>query len=145
MSDESWRSALHAELTAGRAGKRQPQPYDTRRWKDRRAALKDGAGCVLCLRFGLHEPATIADHIQPVTNGGAFEGDLQPVCANCHKLKRLIEGRWRRGELPVSELNLAVSREGARLRAAAFGVGVDGMPICPWRNNDDFGSGRSGR
>jgi hypothetical protein len=130
---EDWRADLHAELSAGRR-KHEPKPYDTRAWKSRRAELH-GAPCVLCARFGLHEPATIADHIQPVTNGGAFEGDLQPVCTNCHGLKRLIEGRWRRGELPASELNLAVSREGARLRAAAFGVGTDGLPLVPWNDS----------
>jgi hypothetical protein len=134
-----WRSDLHRELAASRARKANSRPYDSREWKSRRAALKAGAVCCLCARFGLDTPAAVADHIQPVTNGGAFEGNLQPVCFDCHKLKRLIEGRWRRGELPASELDLSVSKEGMRLRAAAFGVGVDGMPLVPWNDSRKTG------
>jgi 5-methylcytosine-specific restriction endonuclease McrA len=128
MVDESWRDALHRDLVAGRRRPKRVSPYDTRGWKARRSALKYDAACVLCARFRLHEPATIADHVIPTTNGG-FEGPLQPLCEDCHRIKRRIEGRWRRGELKVAELYLATGREALRLRAAAFGVGADGFQL----------------
>jgi HNH endonuclease len=130
MMSEDWRAAVHRELAAGRRRKGPPKPYDTRGWKQRRAELKDGAVCCLCARFGLAVPATVADHVVPVTNGGDFEGELQPLCFECHKIKRVIEGRWRKGTLAITELNLAVGRQAMHLRAAAFGVGIDGLLIC---------------
>ena len=128
MSDESWREALHADLTAGRRRKRELQPYDTREWKRRRDALKGDAFCILCLRFGVHTPAAIADHVVPVTSGDDFAGQLQALCTACHRVKKLVEGQWRRGALLTSELDFRISREAARLRAP---VGADGFAIRP--------------
>ena len=127
MSDD-WRADLHRDLTRSRSRKRAAQPYDSFAWKARRAELRDGATCVLCARFGEHVPAEIADHVCPVTAGGNFEGELQPLCSPCHRIKKLVEGRWRRGELPASELDFRTSREAARLRAP---IGVDGFAIRP--------------
>ena len=129
MADEGWRESLHGELAAGkRRGKRASQPYDTAEWKRRRTTLKDGADCVLCLRFGVRTLAEVADHLIPAADGD-FEGALQALCGPCHVLKRRIEGRWRKGELSIAELNLATGREALRLRAAAFGVGADGFRL----------------
>lgn len=126
--DESWRSDLHHELSIRRPSKR-VSPYDTSEWKARRRELKEGADCILCLRFGVQSPAEVADHIVPAADSGDFEGELQPLCLGCHRIKRQIEGRWRKGTLAVTELNLATGKEALRLRAAAFGVGVDGFQL----------------
>jgi hypothetical protein len=64
-------------------------------------------------------------------DSGDFSGALQPLCTDCHKIKRRIEHAWRRGELNASELDLSRSKEGGRLRAAAFGVAVDGFSVHP--------------
>jgi hypothetical protein len=133
---EDWREALHADLAAGRRRKRASRLYDASQWKARRTALKENACCCLCIRFGIYEPATVADHVVPAADSD-FAGELQPLCGLCHRLKRLIESRWRKGTLGITELNMSISKEGARLRANAFGVGVDGFALCPWRNNGD--------
>ena len=129
MVDESWRDALHQDLVAGKRRPKRISPYDTRGWKTRRSALKHDARCVLCARFKIHVAASVADHIIPSADS-TFGGELQPLCGDrCHRLKRRVEGRWRRGELGVAELNFATGKEALRLRAAAFGVGVDGYPL----------------
>ena len=133
--DEGWRADVHADLTAGR--KRRPQsPYSTPEWRARRAALKEGACCVLCARFGLQEPATVADHVVPAVDSRAFDGPLQALCEPCHKIKRRLENMWRRKELGIGELNLATGKEAYRLRAHAFGVAVDGLPLHPSLRED---------
>lgn len=128
MSDESWRTELHRQLIAGRSRKKAPRPYDSRGWKSRRSEVKDGAECCLCARFGQHVPAEVADHIVPAATAG-FDGALQPLCQLCHRIKRVLEGQWRRGSLNVSELNLATGRAAMCLRASAFGVGLDGFQL----------------
>lgn len=126
---EDWRADLHRDLAAGRRRSKRISPYDTGAWKARRTELKHDAYCVLCARFRLHTPAKIADHIVPVADGGAFEGELQPLCLDCHKIKRVIENAWRKGKLGIAELDLSVGHQALRLRAAAFGVGVDGFQL----------------
>lgn len=135
MADEGWRDAVHRDLAAGKQRKGKPRPYDTREWKQRRAELKDGAGCVLCARFGVYEVATVADHIIPTADSGEdfYDARLQPLCAPCHVIKRKIEGQWRKGTLGITELNVATGKEAGRLRASAFGVGVDGLALVPWK------------
>jgi 5-methylcytosine-specific restriction endonuclease McrA len=135
--DESWRAGLHRDLVGGRRrkSKRPSHPYDTARWKARRTELRDGATCVLCARFGLATMAQVADHIIPALDTEAadfYDAPLQALCLDCHKIKRKIESAWRRRELNIRELDLSQSREGARLRAASFGVGVDGFPLVRW-------------
>ena len=66
--------------------------------KARRTALKDGADCVLCLRFGVRMLAEVADHLIPAADGD-FEGALQALRGPCHVLKRRIEGRWRKSRV----------------------------------------------
>ena len=86
MSDESWRSAIHRDLIASKRRPKRVSPYDSREWKQRRDALKYDAGCILCARFRIHVPATVADHIVPVASGD-FEGELQALCFDCHSQK----------------------------------------------------------
>jgi 5-methylcytosine-specific restriction endonuclease McrA len=126
---EDWRADLHAELSAGRR-KPGPRLYDTPRWRAARRELTTDAACVLCLRFGEVVRGNIADHVVPTRNSTEdfHDARLQPVCEGCHRIKAKLEHRWRRGELPTSELDLAISKEAARLRAP---IGTDGMPIPP--------------
>ena len=128
---EDWRSDLHRDLAAGKRRPKRNSPYDTPGWRARRAELKCDAICVLCARFKIHVPATVADHVIPHANSGEdfHEAALQPLCFDCHKIKRVIENRWRRRELAVTELNFAAGKEALRLRAAMFGVGVDGRNL----------------
>jgi 5-methylcytosine-specific restriction endonuclease McrA len=127
MADESWRADLHRNLTTSRLRKR-ASPYSSRAWKARRAELRDGAVCCLCVRFGVQAPAEVADHIIPAADGD-FAGELQALCLDCHKIKRVLEGQWRKGVLNARELYLATGKEAMRLRAAAFGTGHDGYPL----------------
>jgi hypothetical protein len=134
MTDEDWRADLHRDLAASKRRSKRVSPYDTGAWKTRRNALKHDAVCLLCARFGLQVPGEVADHVMPQADSREdfIEAPLQPLCSPCHVIKRKIEGRWRRGELRISELDLSISKEGARLRAAAFGVGVDGLALVPY-------------
>ena len=136
MSDESWRTDLHRDL-APRRSKRVANPYDTIEWKHRRAELKDDTPCCLCIRFGVYERATVADHVVPHANSGEdfHAAALQALCFDCHKIKRVVENQWRRRELHVSELNFATGKQALRLRAHVFGVGVDGRDVV--RIDDD--------
>ena len=131
MSGESWRDAVHRDLTAGKRRPKRVSPYDTRGWKARRTALKYDAACILCARFKLHVPATVADHVVPHANSEEdfHAATLQALCFDCHKIKRVIENSWRRRELGIAELNFATGKEALRLRAAAFGVGLDGFAL----------------
>ena len=141
MSDD-WRADLHRDLAAGRRRQHASRPYDTGRWKQVRAALR-GSDCVLCARFGLRVPATIADHVKPAADDHEdfYCAELQGICELCHReVKPKLEAAWRKGKLAASELNLAVSREGARLRAAAFGTGEDGFARVQWEGLSDVGS-----
>lgn len=135
--DESWRSDLHRDLTAGRTSKRRSRPYGLSAWKRRRSEVRDGACCILCSRFNLSVAGTIADHIVPAANNREdfYEAALQPLCASCHAIKARLEYQWRKGKLPISELDLSISKEGARLRAAAFGVSVSGYPLVQWNDS----------
>ena len=54
--------------------------------------------CVPCAAKGYVSVATIADHVVPLTQGGADnESNLQGVCSRCHKAKTQGEAaraRW---------------------------------------------------
>jgi 5-methylcytosine-specific restriction protein A len=50
--------------------------------------------CVHCLARGHLTPATVADHIKPLTKGGGWEIENgQGLCAACHNRKTVAE-RW---------------------------------------------------
>jgi len=55
----------------------------------REQLLRQEPLCRLCLANGRLIPATIADHITPIAQGGAIHdiSNLQPVCAPCHQDK----------------------------------------------------------
>lgn len=65
--------------------------------------------CRLCKAKGRATPATIADHIVPIANGGAVHdlANMQPVCDPCHRDKTLRD-------------------QGKRVRPT---IGLDGWPV----------------
>ena len=89
--------------------------YDTREWRDRlrprqlsREPFCQWPGCTL--------PATVADHIEPIRQGGAKRDpkNLQSLCDDHHNVKRAAE------------------RHGKDWRQAAHaGCYADGSPVDP--------------
>lgn len=64
----------------------QPNPYNTKLWRSRRAdQLQREPLCRFCRQMGRLTPATVADHIIPHRGDLAlFWGELQSLCAPCH-------------------------------------------------------------
>ena len=59
--------------------------YNTTKWRRaRKAFLSRHPVCAMCMKL-----ASVVDHVQPVTQGGAFwvETNWQPLCASCHSKK----------------------------------------------------------
>ena len=77
-----------------------PKPYNLRRWRDsiRPSFLRDNPLCVVCERNGLCEPATEVDHINPISQGGAWDdwSNLQALCKRCHSRKTAKENHERK-------------------------------------------------
>ncbi|MBL3552699.1 HNH endonuclease [Rhodovulum sulfidophilum] len=87
-----------------------------RGWKAlrKRVMQRDSWLCQPCLRTGRVTPATECDHVVPKAQGGTDdEGNLQAICADCHKAKTERE---------------AAEAQGRRLRPS---FGEDGWPIGP--------------
>jgi len=64
--------------------------YHTTRWRNlRRVVLTREPMCRDCKSHGRQTPATVCDHIHPVTSGGDkwAEDNLQPLCRRCHNSK----------------------------------------------------------
>jgi len=60
-------------------------PYDAAWRKQRIALLREQPLCRLCLAAGRTVPASVADHIVPLRDGGTNEtSNLQPLCKRCH-------------------------------------------------------------
>jgi 5-methylcytosine-specific restriction protein A len=56
----------------------------------RKRILDHSPLCVSCSKQGIITPATEVDHIKPLHKGGTDDMDnLQPLCAECHKIKTL--------------------------------------------------------
>src|SRR5690606_10438249 len=67
------------------------RPYDTPQYRRNRKALLRGKPlCALRIRCGNPPaPATTADHIVPLEQGGTNEmGNLQPACKSCNASKQ---------------------------------------------------------
>jgi 5-methylcytosine-specific restriction enzyme A len=80
---------LTKEKSAKHQGRKERSPeYSSYRWQKFRANfLANNALCVLCLKLENRvEPATVCDHIQQVTKGGAFydESNIRAVCYKHH-------------------------------------------------------------
>lgn len=74
----------------------------------RRRRLQAEPLCRMCRQNGRVTPATVPDHIKPISQGGTNEPDnIQCLCLECHNLKTRKD-------------------MGYRLRQA---IGVDGWPI----------------
>lgn len=72
--------------------------YRGARWRKYRATFfaisVDNNYCAHCARLGDTVPATILDHIVPVSKGGAFYPPftgVQPLCFSCHQRKSAKE------------------------------------------------------
>lgn len=65
--------------------------------KRRAVVLSRQPLCLACQALGRTTPATVDDHIVPISHGGSVS-DLdnhQALCAPCHNLKRSAESRGR--------------------------------------------------
>ena len=65
-------------------------PYNLQAWqRTRRQFLSEHPLCVHCAVAGLRVPAHHVDHVQPVSEGGAWFDveNLQGLCAACHSVK----------------------------------------------------------
>jgi 5-methylcytosine-specific restriction endonuclease McrA len=61
--------------------------YRSPAWRAMREAhLKANPSCVVCGR-----PASHADHVRPLAEGGALDGELQSLCQEHHRRKTLAE------------------------------------------------------
>jgi 5-methylcytosine-specific restriction endonuclease McrA len=75
-------SARYKQLHPGRA-----EFYASRGWRGRRAIwLTEHPDCAIC-----GAKATVADHIVPLAEGGAFGGALQSLCKEHSRRKTLAE------------------------------------------------------
>ena len=62
--------------------------YKTRSWQVKRARqLREHLNCAMC-----GQPATDADHITLLGEGGDPNGPLQSLCRPCHAKKTAAEG-----------------------------------------------------
>ena len=64
--------------------------YHTKRWKLlRQAYLNRYPICAMCDKVNRVTAATVVDHITPISEGGDIwdEGNLQALCARCHRIK----------------------------------------------------------
>lgn len=76
----------------------QPKPERLRGRKNqarrKRVLQRDHGVCVLCRAANRLTPATVADHIVPLAEGGADdESNLQSLCHACHRTKTSEEAR----------------------------------------------------
>ncbi|WP_082482252.1 HNH endonuclease [Flavobacterium sp. Leaf359] len=74
--------------------------YNSRTWRNLRKRFLDANPlCAECERNGEVRQATVADHIIPISRGGAELDDknLQPLCKRCHDSKSARERSGRGG------------------------------------------------
>lgn len=81
---------LHKPWTRGQAG----QGRGGRPWRRLRnqVLIRDRYLCQPCKRSGQATPATEVDHVLCKAEGGTDKaGNLEAICASCHKTKTLAE------------------------------------------------------
>lgn len=66
------------------------QAQDAEYYAERKRILASDPDCHWCRR----EPATTADHVIPVAQGGGHRGNLVPACAPCN-YSRQANPNWR--------------------------------------------------
>lgn len=74
--------------------------YNSTAWRKlRNRFIRNNPVCVHCEQQGVVTPASVADHITPITQGGEplCESNLQPLCATCHNKKSAAESRASKG------------------------------------------------
>jgi 5-methylcytosine-specific restriction endonuclease McrA len=63
--------------------------YRSGAWRERRARhLADNPTCIVC-----GQPAKHADHVVNIASGGTFDGPLQSLCVEHHRLKTQAESK----------------------------------------------------
>jgi hypothetical protein len=89
-------------------------------------------GCWAAFRRAV--PATVSDHVIPVTaqGGSLLAGELQPACRRCHSTtKRELERRFALGQCQPSDLRLdsEMAKQIARRQRGMMHYGLDGRPL----------------
>lgn len=68
--------------------------YQCRKWRNTSINFRiKNPLCIQCELKGIIKPATVTDHIKPITQGGDpwdFE-NMQPLCDSCHNKKSRSE------------------------------------------------------
>ena len=97
---DAHRVAMHRDYgRARRAFDSELGFYQSPRWRAVRAAfLREHPVCRACDALGLLVPAVVADHVQPLKDGGERFGwsNLQSLCVSCHNRKTARENAGRR-------------------------------------------------
>jgi hypothetical protein len=90
------------------------------------------AGCAVANRG--KRPATIADHIIPISAGGdLLSGPLQPLCHYCHQsVKARLEGVYRRGGCTAEGLRVGSAEWRQLHRPMCRRDGLPSDPSHPW-------------
>lgn len=85
------RVAVHRDYGRARRGfDAEVNFYQSREWRRVRAAfLREHPLCAACEARGRVVPAVVADHVQPLKDGGLrFDwANLQALCVSCHNRK----------------------------------------------------------
>jgi 5-methylcytosine-specific restriction protein A len=68
------------------------ETYNSQRWRRTSKSFlseRENAFCVICLQQGRYTVATITDHVNPITQGGAIwdRSNWQPICKTHHNQK----------------------------------------------------------
>ncbi|WIA57814.1 HNH endonuclease signature motif containing protein [Sphingobium sp. WTD-1] len=103
-----------AKAWASTRKSRQERGYGREHDRMREIVLREEPLCRPCHARGRITPATIADHIKPLSEGGSGEREnYQGICKPCHDVKTAEEAARARGAQPP------------RLR---MDIGADGWP-----------------
>ncbi len=106
---DSHRAVTHREYgRARRSFDTEVGFYQSKSWRLLRAGfLRMHPLCEVCAKLGKETPAVVADHIQPIKDGGGrFDpSNLQALCVSCHNRKTAQETA-RRSPRGVGGLNL---------------------------------------
>jgi hypothetical protein len=110
--------------------------YQSAAWYKRSdRQLRASPLCLCCAAIGRTTPATVADHIVPITQGGSLlAGELQSCCRKCHDgVKRELERRFRLGQATVNDLRLnsAMAQQLRRQQRGEMRYGLDGHILGP--------------
>jgi hypothetical protein len=107
------------------------------RWYARAARHKrQNPICLGCWAAFGAVPATVSDHVIPITaqGGSLLAGELQPACRCCHSTtKRELERRFKLGQATINDLRLdsEMAKQLARRQRGVLRYGLDGRILDP--------------